>query len=238
MTIIHVSTQHMILCVETLSGTGPDRQWPLCTVHLFLCWYVERRPSLVTAQGYFSQLDSMNSYDELQMDGSPNRPICWCCWQQAVLSAATCCYILTDVHPSPHLPSPRCSPSCSLSRWGISVSVSGCTDADPSLLGARRELMVISLLLPAPAASHTMTFCWGGGDQAPFVRPQVTPDPSALPPHTKLNPNSHFLMSRVQRHPPQAHFQTKTLVRWHWFNPVPFLFSLRSLCEVKPPAGH
>lgn len=100
-------------------------------------------------------------------------------WQQTPLSVSACCCKSTDVHYQPPPTSLCCFLSRSLSRWGISVSVSGCTDADLSLLEARREPMVISLLLPSPQPKAHDFLC---GAQAPFVMPQVTPDPLALPP--------------------------------------------------------
>lgn len=80
------------------------------------------------------------------------------------------------------------------------VSVSGCTDAGPSLLVARRELMVMSQLLPAPIPRH-MTFCIGlrpplWGHRWPIT---LQPFHNQTP---KLNSNSYILMSRVHRHPP------------------------------------
>lgn len=165
--------------MEALSFTGkssgPDWQKAeLCTLHLFICWYEPRLP--FTLRLCFPIW--LNEWLQWDADGwQPKSADLLHAWQQTLLSAAACCCISTDVHHQP--PSLCCFLSWPLSRWGISVSVSGCTDADPSLLEARRELMAIRLLLPAPHSQAHDFLC---GAQAPFVRPQVTPDPLALPP--------------------------------------------------------
>lgn len=88
----------------------------------------------------------------------------------AAIWAAACCYTCTDVRHPP--------PSLSLSL--LLINVSGCADADPSLLETRRESMVMSQLpLQTPSQAHDF-LC---RTQAPFVRPQVTHDPfSSRPP--------------------------------------------------------
>lgn len=118
------------------------------------------------------------------------------------------------------------SPPCSLSHWGISVSVSGCADADPPLLEARRELMVIALLPPAPTRER-MTFCGGLG---PLLSEHRWP----LTLHPFLHRTAAFSeVARSVIHP-QTHFQTKTLVWWQ-SRPSPSVYislplSLQALC--------
>lgn len=111
------------------------------------------------------------------MDGSLNQPICCMPDKQTFLSVAACCYVSTDVLHQP--PSVCWVLLWSLSCWGINLSVSGCTDADLSLLKARHKLRVTSLLLPAPISQAYDFLCRA---QSPIVKPQVTPDPSGLPP--------------------------------------------------------
>lgn len=109
-------------------------------------------------------------------------------WQQALFGSTTCCYISTDVHQSCEPPAPLCCwPPWSVSHCGISVTVSGCADVDPSLLEDRREA-IICVCLPAPTPRH-MTFCGrlmpsfqATGDLWP-LSPSSTRDP-----HTWLNP--------------------------------------------------
>lgn len=141
-------------------------------LHQFVLWSRRAHPSI---WGYVLPFDSIKGCNEMQMDGSLNQPICsvhdsrhHSAYQHAV----------TNLQMSTTNPPPRFL-SGYLSRWGISVSVLGCTDADLSLLEARREPMVISLLLPSPQPKAHDFLC---GAQAPFVMPQVTPDPLALPP--------------------------------------------------------
>lgn len=73
----------------------------------------------------------------------------------------------------------RCPPPL-LSRSLLLISVSGFAAADSSLLETRQELMVMSQLPWLKTPSHAHNFLCR--NQSPFVRPQVTRDPSPADP--------------------------------------------------------
>lgn len=149
------------------------KSWTLKNLHLFICWY----KSCPSVWDYVFQFHLLNDCNEMQMDSSLNQPICCMPDKQIFLSVAACCYVSTDVLHQP--PSACWVLLWALSHWGISLSVSGCTDAVLPLLKARHRLRVTSLLLPAPISQAYDFLCRA---QSPIVKPQVTPDPSALPP--------------------------------------------------------
>lgn len=105
----------------------------------------------------------------------------------------------------------RCLPTAPPSPRGISVSVSGCTDADRSLFGTRQVPIVIIPLLPAPAPGH-MTFC-----ERLRLLCGVTGDPWPLSPssisHTYTHTQWSHAFSQVVcsvTHT-ETHFHTKAL---------------------------
>lgn len=119
----------------------------------------------------------MNGWNGMQMVGRLNQPIC-CMFDSRPCSAQQHAATLLQMSTTnPHFYislSATFHPGHSPTEGRVSVS--GCTDAGPSLLVARRELMVMSQLLPAPIPRHMTLY----RTQTPFVRPQVTHNPAAL----------------------------------------------------------
>lgn len=99
---------------------------------------------------------SVNSSNEMQMNGSPNQPICW-----YVTAGAVQRYLQMSTNPAP--PHHRWQ-QCSVSHCGISVSVLGCTDVVVIVRGQTRA--------QPPSQAHD--FLWRA--YALILKPQVTPD--------------------------------------------------------------
>lgn len=156
----------------------------------------------------------MNGCNGMQMEGRLNQPVC-CRLDSRLCSGQQ--HAVTYLQMSATLPL-------------FLMEVSGCADADPSLLGTRRELMIMSPPSPSPKplpdawlfVQGSSPFCNATGDPWPHLH--RTPG---------LNPNSYILMSGVQPCPPPDTLPDKDT------RMLPLILSFSEFCVGgKTPAGH